>query len=70
MDQIATASLPHIQAALNYLAATREKPVTYAYQFRPEFHGRPQRLTSTQRSSTTFVPRRRSSCWTTSGFNS
>jgi hypothetical protein len=32
MDQIATASLPHIQAALNYLAATREKPVTYAYQ--------------------------------------
>ena len=32
MDQIATASLPHIQAALNYLAATGEKPVTYAYQ--------------------------------------
>jgi hypothetical protein len=35
MDQIATASLPHIQAALNYLAATREKPVTYAYQSPP-----------------------------------
>jgi hypothetical protein len=32
MVQIATASLPHIQAALNYLAATGEKPVTYAYQ--------------------------------------
>jgi hypothetical protein len=32
MVQIATASLPHIQAPLNYLAATREKPVTYAYQ--------------------------------------
>jgi hypothetical protein len=32
MVQIATASLPHIQAALNYLAATNEKPVTYAYQ--------------------------------------
>jgi len=31
MVQIATASLPHIQAALNYLAATGEKPVTYAY---------------------------------------
>jgi hypothetical protein len=26
------ASLPHVQAALNYLAATGEKPVTYAYQ--------------------------------------
>lgn len=32
MAQIATASLPHIQAALNYLAATGEKPVSYAYQ--------------------------------------
>jgi hypothetical protein len=32
MVQIATASLPHIEAALNYLAATNEKPVTYAYQ--------------------------------------
>ena len=32
MVQIATASLPRIQAALNYLAATGEKPVTYAYQ--------------------------------------
>jgi hypothetical protein len=31
MVQIATSSLPHIQAALNYLAATSEKPVTYAY---------------------------------------
>jgi hypothetical protein len=32
MVEIATASLPHIQAALNFLAATGEKPVTYAYQ--------------------------------------
>jgi hypothetical protein len=32
MVQVATASLPHIQAALNYLAATGEKPVSYAYQ--------------------------------------
>jgi hypothetical protein len=32
MVQIATASLPHIQASLNYLAATGEKPVTYAYE--------------------------------------
>ncbi len=32
MVQIATASLPHIQAVLNYLAATGEKPVTYAHQ--------------------------------------
>jgi hypothetical protein len=32
MAEIATASLPHVQAALNYLAATGEKPVTYAYQ--------------------------------------
>lgn len=31
MAQIATASLPYIQASLNYLAATGEKPVTYAY---------------------------------------
>ena len=31
MVEIATASLPHIQAALNYLAATGEKPVTYAF---------------------------------------
>jgi hypothetical protein len=31
MAEIATASLPHVQAALNYLAATGEKPVTYAY---------------------------------------
>ena len=32
MAQIATASLPSIQAALNYLATAGEKPVTYAYQ--------------------------------------
>jgi hypothetical protein len=32
MVEIATQSLPHIQANLNYLAATGEKPVTYAYQ--------------------------------------
>ena len=32
MVEIASGSLPHIQAALNYLAATGEKPVTYAYQ--------------------------------------
>jgi hypothetical protein len=32
MVQIATASLPHIQAALNYSAATGEKPVSYAYE--------------------------------------
>jgi len=32
MVEIATESLPHIRAALNYLAATSEKPVTYAYQ--------------------------------------
>jgi hypothetical protein len=32
MVHVATASLPHIQAALNYLAATGEKPVSYAYQ--------------------------------------
>src|SRR5579872_5064469 len=32
MAQIATTSLPHIQAALNYLAATGERPVTYAYE--------------------------------------
>jgi hypothetical protein len=32
MVEIATESLPHVQAALNYLAATGEKPVTYAYQ--------------------------------------
>ena len=32
MVQIATASLPHVQAPLNYLAATGEKPVSYAYQ--------------------------------------
>jgi hypothetical protein len=31
MAQVATTSLPHIQASLNYLAATGEKPVTYAY---------------------------------------
>jgi hypothetical protein len=31
MVEIATESLPHIRADLNYLAATREKPVTYAY---------------------------------------
>jgi hypothetical protein len=31
MAETATASLPHVQAALNYLAATGEKPVTYAY---------------------------------------
>ena len=28
---MAAASLPHIQAGLNYLAATGERPVTYAY---------------------------------------
>jgi hypothetical protein len=32
MVEIATESLPHIRAALNYLAATSQKPVTYAYQ--------------------------------------
>ena len=32
MVQIATASLPHVRAPLNYLAATGEKPVSYAYQ--------------------------------------
>jgi hypothetical protein len=32
MVHIAAASLPHIEAALNFLAATGEKPVTYAYQ--------------------------------------
>jgi hypothetical protein len=32
MVQVAIASLPHIQAGLNYLVATNEKPVTYAYQ--------------------------------------
>jgi hypothetical protein len=32
MVEIATGSLPHIQADLNYLAATGEKPVTYADQ--------------------------------------
>jgi len=32
MAQIATASLPHIQAALNYVAAMDEKPVSYAYE--------------------------------------
>ncbi len=32
MVEIASGSLPHIQAALNYLAATGQKPVTYAYQ--------------------------------------
>jgi len=31
MVEIATGSLPHIRADLNYLAATSEKPVTYAY---------------------------------------
>jgi len=31
MVEIATESLPHIRADLNYLAATGEKPVTYAY---------------------------------------
>jgi hypothetical protein len=31
MVEIATGSLPHIRADLNYLAATGEKPVTYAY---------------------------------------
>ena len=31
MVEIATQSLPHIQVDLNYLAATDEKPVTYAY---------------------------------------
>jgi hypothetical protein len=31
MVKIATESLPHVRADLNYLAATREKPVTYAY---------------------------------------
>jgi hypothetical protein len=32
MVEIATQSLPHIQADLNYLAATGAKPVTYTYQ--------------------------------------
>jgi hypothetical protein len=32
MVPIAAASLPHIQAALNFLAPTSAKPVTYAYQ--------------------------------------
>ncbi len=32
MVQIAPVSLPHIQAALNYLATMSAKPVTYAYQ--------------------------------------
>jgi hypothetical protein len=31
MVEIATASLPHIEADLNYLAATGEKPVAYAF---------------------------------------
>jgi hypothetical protein len=31
MVEIATQSLPHIQADLNYLAATDQKPVIYAY---------------------------------------
>jgi hypothetical protein len=31
MVEIATESLPHIRADLNYLAATGEKPVTYAF---------------------------------------
>src|SRR6478672_85912 len=35
MVEIASGSLPHIQAALNYLAATGQKPVTYAYQPSP-----------------------------------
>jgi hypothetical protein len=32
MVETATASLPHIQASLNYLAVTGEKPVTYAFE--------------------------------------
>ena len=32
MVEIATQSLPHIEAELNYLAATREKPVFYTYE--------------------------------------
>jgi hypothetical protein len=32
MVEIATASLPHIQAALNYLTPMTAKPVTYTYQ--------------------------------------
>jgi hypothetical protein len=32
MVEIATDALPRIEAALNYLAATRGRPVTYAYQ--------------------------------------
>jgi hypothetical protein len=31
MVEIATESLPHIRVGLNYLAATSQKPVTYAY---------------------------------------
>jgi len=32
MVEIAIASLPHIQATLNYVAATGEKLVSYAYE--------------------------------------
>ncbi|MBV8440346.1 MAG: methyltransferase [Hyphomicrobiales bacterium] len=32
MVEIATQSLPHIEATLNYLAATYERPVSYAYE--------------------------------------
>ena len=50
MAQIATASLPHIQAALNYVAAMDEKPVSYAYEPpRLAFRGLPQRLKNMRR---------------------